>query len=174
MVIFFFFFFVTLYNISDIQLAFKNICLDKILSDGYFDMSVYIYGRIKKDDMYAQLVAQNSKYAILYRDTYPKQENAATIWREKIGVYSNGDNNEIAAYEPTYLESSAIVNWVYRTLKNAEERVAFTEDLFKDIKDLHHIQNQIQFSNGVVYNRAKVDLHFFSSVSSVENFIASL
>lgn len=155
-------------------MAFKNVCLDKILSDGYFDMSAYIYGRMKKDDMYAQLVSHKSKYAILYRGTYPKQENAATIWREKIGEPLNEDNNEIVTDELTYLESSAIVNWVYRTLKNADERISFTKELFKYIKDFYHIQNKIRFSKGVVYNYTKVELHFFSSVSSVENFISSL
>ena len=45
---FFFFFFDELYNVKTIQQAFKNICLDKMLSDGYFDMSSYIFGRIKK------------------------------------------------------------------------------------------------------------------------------
>lgn len=46
------------------------ICMDKMLSDGYFDMSIYIYGRIKKDEMYAKLVAHKSKYAVLYRGAY--------------------------------------------------------------------------------------------------------
>ena len=45
------FFFERLYHIQDIQQAFKNICLDKMLSEGYFDMSLYIYGRIKKKKM---------------------------------------------------------------------------------------------------------------------------
>ena len=36
---FYFYFFDDLYYIEDIQQAFKNICLDKMLSDGYFDMS---------------------------------------------------------------------------------------------------------------------------------------
>lgn len=36
----FFFFFDGLYNITGIQKAFKNVCLDKMLSDGYFDNSM--------------------------------------------------------------------------------------------------------------------------------------
>lgn len=46
---FYFYFFDDLYYIEDIQQAFKNICLDKMLSDGYFDMSAYIFGRLKKE-----------------------------------------------------------------------------------------------------------------------------
>lgn len=59
---FYFYFFDDLYYIEDIQQAFKNICLDKMLSDGYFDMSAYIFGRLKKEDIYARLVA--SKFEI--------------------------------------------------------------------------------------------------------------
>lgn len=66
-IIFFYFFFDDLYWVEEVQQAFKMICMDKMLSDGYFDMSIYIYGRIKKDEMYAKLVAHKSKYAVLYR-----------------------------------------------------------------------------------------------------------
>ena len=44
----FFFFFQELYHIPEVQQAFKNICLDKLLIDGYMDMSVYINGDIRK------------------------------------------------------------------------------------------------------------------------------
>ena len=64
---FYFYFFDDLYYIEDIQQAFKNICLDKMLSDGYFDMSAYIFGRLKKEDIYARLVASKSRYAVLYQ-----------------------------------------------------------------------------------------------------------
>ena len=174
-IFYFYFYFDDLYYIKDIQQAFKNVCLDKMLSDGYFDMSVYISGRIKKEDMYASLLAHHSRYAVLYRGAYPKQENAAAMWREKVGKQSNEEvSNEIAVDEITYEESCAIVNWVYRTLKNVQEREAFTEELFKQIKELHGIQNSIRFSRGVVYNEEKVELYFLSSVSEVNTFISSL
>lgn len=69
-----FFFFEDLYYTNeDICQAFKKICLDKMLADGYFDMSTYIFGRIRKEDMYASLTAHRSKYAALYRGAYPKR-----------------------------------------------------------------------------------------------------
>ena len=70
---FYFYFFDDLYYIEDIQQAFKNICLDKMLSDGYFDMSAYIFGRLKKEDIYARLVASKSRYAVLYRGRFPNK-----------------------------------------------------------------------------------------------------
>lgn len=50
----FFFFFDELYRIEDIQQAFKVVCLDKMLADGYFDMSMYINARVHKDGMFAK------------------------------------------------------------------------------------------------------------------------
>lgn len=143
-----------------------------MLSDGYFDMSVFIYGRIKKDEMYASLTAHKSKYAALYRGSYPKQDNAVSEWRAKVKESDGIDNNQKA--ELTYEEASAIVNWVYRALKNAQERADFTQALLGKIKGLHQIQNNVRFSKGVAYNAEKVELNFVSSVSEVSSFVSSL
>jgi len=62
----FFFFFNELYYIPEIEKAFRNICLDKMLIDGYFDMSKFIYGRIKKYDILGKLAL------CIYYETVPK------------------------------------------------------------------------------------------------------
>lgn len=168
---FFFFFFEELYYIDAIQQAFKAVCLDKMLADGYFDMSVYINARIHKDDMLAKLKKEKSKYIVLYQNSYPKSENAYHFWKEKL-LDDYVDEREKQRLSNT--ESVAIVNWVYRILKNAEARVLFTKELFGKIKELHDIQRNIVYSQGVFYNKAKVDMHFFSSISGVTNFISGL
>ena len=71
--------------------------------------------------------------------------------------------------ELTYEEASRIVH-VYRSLRNAQERENFTQELLRRIEEFHGIQNSVHFSNGVAYNAAKVELHFFSSVSGVSSF----
>lgn len=58
----FFFFFVQLYEILVIKRAFQKVCLNKMLSDGYFDMSMYIFARIKKEDMLLALITSKSPY----------------------------------------------------------------------------------------------------------------
>ena len=169
---FYFYFFDDLYYIRDIQQAFKNVCLDKMLSDGYFDMSVYIFGRLKKEDMYARLVSSKSKYAALYQGRFPNKDTASSVWRQKMGDNAYSINDEETKL--TYLESSAIVNWVYKALKNSEERNTFTKELLGQIKELHGIENDIRFAKGVVYNAKKVEIHFLSSVSSINSYISSL
>lgn len=88
-----------------------------MLSDGYFDMSAYIFGRLKKEDIYARLVASKSRYAVLYRGRFPNKNTASSVWRQKMGEGSYNDDTYRSRCELTYLESSAIVNWVYKTLK---------------------------------------------------------
>ena len=117
--------------------------MDKMLSDGYFDMSIYIYGRIKKDEMYAKLVARKSKYAVLYRGAYPNQDNARSVWNSKVQKQESVDNEQ--KIELTYEEASAIVNWVYRSLRNAQERENFTQELLWRIKEFDGIQNSVRF-----------------------------
>ncbi|MBQ7818724.1 MAG: FRG domain-containing protein [Bacteroidales bacterium] len=150
-------------------MAFKLICLDKMLSDGYFDMSTYIFGRIRKADMYAKLTSEKSKFSVLYDKSYPKPEKAFEKWNQLINQHSYDETLNM-----THTEATAIVNWVYRCLKNSNERVSFTLELFKQIKELHNIKNTIVFSGGVFYNKEKVDVHFFSSISSINKFISSL
>ena len=145
-----------------------------MLSDGYFDMSVYISGRIKKEDMYAKLVAIKSKYAVLYREPFPKQEKAPAVWRDKIGQHLYADGGKTTEIELTYDESCAIVNWVYRVFRTAKEREAFTAELFKQLKEFHNIQNKVRLVKGVVYNEEKVEVHFLSSISKVNTFISTL
>ena len=171
MVIFFFFFFDNLYFIQDIQQAFKKVCLDKILSDGYFDMSKFIYARIRKEDMLAKLTSRKSKFAELYKNSIPKKDDAYSVWTRLFGeqYYIYDSQNELS-----YDESVAIVNWVYRTMQNSDEREEFTKQLFERIKDFYSIKHNVKFIRGVVYNEEKVEIHFLSSVSSVSRFISSL
>lgn len=139
-------------------------------SDGYFDMSIYIHSRIKKDDMYAKLSAQKSKYIALYDSPYPKKDNILSEWKK---IFPKSESN-INHFKLTYEEAMAIVNWVYRSFQSIDERKSFTMALLQEIKLLNGISNDIKLKNGVVYNSTKIDLHFFSSVLSISTFISRL
>lgn len=142
-----------------------------MLADGYFDMSAYIYGRIKRESMYATLAAQKSRFAILYKNAIPKRERAQAVWKDLIQSATDLDADIM---ELQYDECVAIVNWVYRTLTNAKERQEFTQEIFGKIKEFHSIQNDIRFAEGVVYNAAKIDLHIISSMSELTKIVRSV
>ena len=162
----FFFFFESLYDRPIIYNAFKNICLDKMLVDGYFDMRKYVEGKIKRLDMYADLQKVNSKFAELYMNEYPMMEEALAFW---IGVEESLEiTNEV---ELTQLESEAIIYWVYQICTEKEEREQITAFIFSHIKQFYGIENQIKFKDGIAYNSKKVEIELISSVSGFYNII---
>ncbi len=170
---FFFFFFdnFEICNKPAVQQAFKNICLDKMLIDGYFDMRKYVEAKIDRYLMFAKLRKENSRYAILYKASYPKDRDMALSKWEHLIQDDYMENSEIAL---TITESEAIVNWVYQTLKTEEERKDFTKELFGKIKEFNSIDYDIEYKNGIPYNNKKVTLEFVSSVSDFYRIIKNI
>ncbi len=163
---FVFFFFYKLENIIEIVQAFSNICLNKILYDGYFDMSSYIYERISKEEMMYRLAVDKSKFIKLYQFDYPAKEEAAAEWYK---IFPEEQQNKRVKLSKT--ETEAIVYWLYMTMRSVEERVNFTFELFKNIKDFHNINNFISQIEGVFYNTETVKLEIVSSISTFNNLI---
>ena len=171
----YYYYFYELYEIDVIKQAFKIVCVDKMLSDGYFDMSIYIFGRINKNEMHTELVNAKSVFARLFdsKTSYPKGENSAEIWYKLIGrTHIESYSDELPNL--TQLEAKAIVYWVYKTMSNSDERIDFTKELFSHIKDLYMIANDICYFNGVFYNQSTIELHIFDSLSDVEKFLAEI
>lgn len=163
----FFFFFNDLYFIPDIKQAFRNICLDKMLVDGWFDMSRFIHVRYTKEYMLFNLTRNKSKYAILFSERYPDPRNAFKKWEEHFGDANFDDN----ADRLTEFESLSIVYWVYCIIKTVAERREFTIALLGQIKDFYYIKNKVKYTKGVVYNEEKVKIKF---ISSTERFLTLL
>lgn len=166
---YYYYFFDELYHIPEIRQAFKTTCLNKLLSDGYFDMTKYISARIKKEEMLLKLSNINSIYSILYEKPYPKKEKAQEFWTQNF----NSDMQYNENMSLTSLEAEAIVYWVYKLCNTIKERAEFTSELFKHIKEVNNIQSEIKFANGVIYNSIKVDIHFINNVSQLNTFLSN-
>ena len=168
----FFFFFDELYWIQDIQQAFKNVCLKKMLFDGYIDMSQFISKTLNKEQVYNELKKSNSKFAVLYdrKEKFPKPDDAHAFWKEKIGI-SYSENRELIL---SNYESKAIVNWVYSIFKKKEDRKKFTCEVFAHIKEMYEIWNHIEEKHNIFYNTEKIELHICESMSEIGHFINKL
>lgn len=167
---FFFFFFnnFEICNKPTVQQAFKNICLDKMLIDGYFDMRKYVEAKIDRNLMYAKLQKEQSIYSELYAEQFPDTKDIALQeWEQLITDKSSKDSEIILSS----IESEAIVNWVYQTLETEEERKDFTKELFGKIKEFNNIDFEIDFKSGIPYNSKKVTLEFISSISDFYKII---
>ena len=165
---FFFFFFEQLETIPTINQAFFKICLNKILYDGYFDMSRYIFERSSKEEMIYRLAIDKSKFIKLYQIDYPSKENACEKWYQLFPENEDKVNRE----KLTPIETEAIVYWVYMIINTPEERIEFTYKLFGGIKDLHKINNYIEHKNGVFFNSEKIELEIISSISQFNSYIS--
>lgn len=166
-----FFFFNELYLIEDIRQAFKNVCLKKMLLDGYVDMSPFIGKTLNKEQVYNQLKETNSKYAVLYdrKEKFPKPDSAYAFWDEKIGVTYNGQGVLL-----TDCESKAIDNWVYSIFKKKEDRKDFTCQVFSHIKEMYAIYNHIEEKDNIFYNAEKIELYICESLSDIGRFVNGL
>ena len=162
------FFFFELNILNAINQAFEMICLKKMLADGYIDMSVYILGRLKKEELHARLILNNSKYAALYELDFPVSSEAYRFWNSLFPDENNDD------HEINKTEAEAIVNWVYQTMDNCKEREDFTISVFKGIKCLHNVSSVIKHKDGVFYNEEKVTINLFSSITEINSFVINI
>ena len=70
------------------------------------------------------------------------------------------------------LEAHAIVYSIYKILPNYNDRIQFTMEIFRNIRDFYSVKNSIEFSDDVFYNKEKVELYFIKSISEFDNFIS--
>lgn len=169
---YYYYYFENACEIPDIQEAFKRICLNKMLLDGYCDMSQYICFSVTKGSMYEVLLKQKSQYVPLYYDknTFPKREKIAEQWHNIMS--SNQPETPVVIQEQmTDLDAQAIVHWVYAAFRSRKEKEEFTKAIFSEIKELANIQHFIQFDNGVVYNSKTVSINFFCSLPQIIEFV---
>lgn len=158
-IIFFFFFFDRLYDIPDVFHAFNKICVEKMLHDGYCDMSSFVNAQISQEEMLYRLANCKSKYIELYQHPYPDYETAYQQWHEILKEKT--DSSEDMLIE----EANAIVYWVYMIFPNEEERKKFTMELFSKVKELSSIDCIIEYEKGVFYNSKTIELKIISSIA---------
>lgn len=163
----FFFFFDDLIYQTKVGEAFEKICTKKMLHDGYINMSVYIQAKINKPEMLSALEKVDSKFSVLYSIPFPKKEKVFDFWQKNFRNVSIYDLEELSM-----LEAHAIVYWVYKTLPSCLDRIQFTKEIFKNIKDFYSISNNIECTNDVFYNKEKIDLYFIKSISEFDAFIS--
>lgn len=169
---FFFFFQEQLYDDVIIRQAFKKVCLDKMLIDGYFDMRKYVEGKTDRLELYAKLKNRKSQFAELFKKEYPHTyDGIMNLWhlvsRDR-KQYVDNFTNEI---DLTLDEADAIVYWVYQVDK--EERTIITSYVFNNEKALYSIDCIVDDEHGVYYNSEKVEIKFVNNISGFNSIIAT-
>jgi hypothetical protein len=159
---FFFFFFSEIYMNPFVEKAFYLACGDKLISDGYCDMNLYISNKISKDSMQQMLKNIDSPFIELYKGSYPKKDDIAEnlnafLSSQIMQNYEKPDNMKL-------VEAQALVNWIYKSLRNADARVEATKELMQLLKEKYQLVDEIKISQGIAYLSSQVELNFISSI----------
>lgn len=169
---FFFFFQEQLYEDVIIRQAFKKVCLDKMLIDGYFDMRKYVEGKTDRLELYAKLKNCKSRFAELFKKEYPHtHDGIMNLWHFASRNQKHDIDNLTNEIDLTPDEADAIVYWVYQVDK--EERAAITSYVFNNEKALYGIDCIVDDEHGVYYNSEKVEINFISNISEFNTIIAT-
>ncbi len=174
---FFFFNFFGLENEPVVRKAFYNFCFEKILYDGYLDMSSFLDGSFSKEEMRYRLAVERSIYIKLYQEDYPDKNNAQQTWQRLFQGNERVMEDRIEPSVTTELsmtEIEAIVYWVYMTMKERTERVDFTLELFSNIKEFSNINHLIVEKDGVFYNSETVEINIVSTIAKFSSALAKI
>lgn len=168
-IFFFFFFFNEIYTNPFVEKAFYLVCGDKLISDGYCDMNLYISNRISKESMQQMLKNIDSPFIELYKNGYPKKENINKDLNKFL------ESQIMQNYEKTddmkLVEAQALINWMYKSLRNIDARLEATTELMQLLIDKYQLSDEIKISQGIAYLSSQVELNF---ISSIEKFYKSI
>lgn len=168
----FFFFQEQLYHDKIIQKAFRKICLDKMLIDGYFDMRKYVKGKTDRLELYVKLKNGKSRFADLFKNEYPQTyDEIMNLWHSVSKNHESFNDNYVNAIDLSTDEADAIVYWVYQVDK--EERKLITSYIFSNEKALHGINCTVDDEHGITYNSEKIEIKLINNISEFNSLIAT-
>lgn len=153
-----------------IKKVFEIVFINKLKKDFYCDMSEYIFARINKNEMYASLSAMKSPFAYLYKNSYPKLAVANKYWRNFL------ENNSVYYNEKTELsviEAKAIVYWIYRIYSKAEERIAATKEMLRELSRSFEL-DKLSFAQTIIYIKSKVEINLITSFDKANKIIQAI
>lgn len=167
--IFFFNFFDDIYENQFVQKALYLTCGDKLISDGYCDMSLYISNKSSKESILQMLKNINSPFIALYKKSYPERDNIAKELYEFFNSRAIQDYKE--ADDLKLEEAQALLNWIYKSLPNIDSRNEATKELMQLLIKKYNLEGEILISQGVAYNNSIVDLNFILSLEELNKSV---
>lgn len=173
LIVIFFFFFNDIDDHPLIQQALWLVCGNKLVKDGYCDMSEYIYSRIDKREILLELDRSKSKFFDHYKTSYSKEETAYRIWIDFLNKYFGDDMDSETEYKLTLLEAKAIINWLYRAYSNSAKREKKTIQLLSSLRNIYDIDT-LTFAHGIIYNESKIEINLITSLEKFYKCIKNI
>jgi len=165
----FFFWNEELSNNIIVQEAFKKICFEKLITEGYCDMnSVFNRPSLKREEIAFELAKIKSPLASLFKQIYPKSLDEA-----KNKLLFILDKEELDVKQMNYYSFFAIVYYMYRAMPKFQQRSQITQELFENWKNYFHdsgwihssMDMDLRISEGIIFNYNTVDVRVIKSIS---------
>lgn len=127
-------------------------------------MNLYITNKINKEDMQQRLKNINSPFVGLYKNGYPKKENINNDLNKflKAEVMQNYEKSA----DMKLVEAQALINWIYKSLRNINARLEATKELMQLLIEKYKLADEIYISQGIAYISSQVELNFITSIDS--------
>lgn len=119
--------------------------------------------------MYQMLKNIDSPFIELYKNGYPKKESISKDLNKflKSQIMQNYEK----ADDMKLVEAQALINWMYKSLRNMKDRSEATIELMQLLIEKYQLSDEINISQGFVYLNSQVELNF---ISSIEKFCKSI
>lgn len=156
-----------------VRQALRMVCGDKLTTDGYCDMSEYLYARIDKNSLLPELRKAGSPLAELYKASYFKEAAAQDDWNDFFGKYPGNALSTDAEHTLTFLEARAIVNWIYRAYPNADRREEITQGLLSFLGESYRV-GRLAFSHGIIYKKSEIEINLITSFGRFYQYIKDI
>ena len=173
LIIIFFFFFDDINEHPIVQKALWLVCGNKLVKDGYCDMSEYIYSRIDKREILLELEKSKSKFSELYKKSYSNEKSAYSNWIDFFREYFINDENCETEYTLSLLEAKAIINWFYRAFSNFSKREKKTIQLLSGLRNIYNIDT-LKFAHGIIYNELEIEINLITSFEKFYKYIKDI
>lgn len=155
---------------SIVQEAFKKICFEKLIAEGYCDMNpVFNRPQLKREEIAFELAKIKSPLVSLFKQIYPKSLEEA---KKKLLLAL--DKHALEIKELGYYSLFAIVYYLYKPISKFMERSQATEEMFEYWKKYLHesgwissdINMDLRISGGIIFDYNTVDLRVIKSISN--------
>lgn len=169
----FFFFYGKIGKLEDnaiVKSAFEKLMFEKLQSEGYCDINPLIgRPRTSKSEIENNLKKLNSPLAKVFAGKYARNaEELETIMLPVLEEETS--NNKYSFDEYNYF---AIIYFIFQIYKSVDKKLDCVKELYRNWNEHEH-EYDIRMSNGIVFDAAKVEVNFISSINQYVDFLGQI
>lgn len=156
-----------------VRRAFEKMMFEKLQTEGYCDINPLIgRPRISKIEIESNLKKMNSPLAQIFAKKYA--QNTEDLESTMLPVLKELEEKIIKNTE--FIDEYnyfAIIYFIFQKYKSVDKKLDCVKELYR-IWNEHDQEYDIRMSNGIVFDAAKVEINFISSINQYVNFLGQI